>query len=183
MDLADLTLLAATVESGLIAGLFFTYANSVMPALRGADDRAFVDVMQRINEVIVNPLFLGAFLGGLVLGVASAIAVGAADDRSGLPWIVCGVALYTAMIAITRSVNVPLNIQLAAAGGVGAIGDLGAVRGRFERRWNTWNRRAGAHLCRRLLLPRHRRARAVIPRDQPGAVSHRPTRLPSESLK
>ena len=35
-ELDDLLLAGATVSTGLIAGLFFTYANSIMPALRGA---------------------------------------------------------------------------------------------------------------------------------------------------
>ena len=135
----DITLTAATITTGLIAGLFFTYANNVMPALRGADDRAFVDVMQRINVVILNPLFLGAFMGGLVLSVAAAVSVSAADDRTALPWIVAGVVLHVAMFAITRVINIPLNNELAAAGDVAITGDARAVRERFEARWNTWN--------------------------------------------
>ena len=135
----NVTLIGATVTTGLTAGLFFTYANSVMPALRGADDRAFVDVMQRINVVIINPLFLGAFLGGLALSVAAAVSVSATDDRTALPWIVAGVVLYAAMFLITRAINIPLNNELAAAGAVATIGDVRAVRERFEERWNTWN--------------------------------------------
>jgi uncharacterized membrane protein len=137
--MADLALLAATITTGIVAGLFFAYANSVMPALRGADDDAFVDVMQRINAVILNPLFLGTFLGGLLIGLAAAGAVVAGDDHRGLAWVVAGVGLYSVMFAITRAANIPLNVQLAEAGTPGAIGDLDAVRTRFERRWTTWN--------------------------------------------
>ena len=134
-----ITLIAATITTGLIAGLFFTYANSVMPALRGADDRAFVDVMQRINTVILNPLFLSTFMGGLLISVAAAVVVWQADDRSALPWIVAGVVLYLVMFLVTRAVNIPLNIELDRAGDVDTIADVHAVRDRFEATWNTWN--------------------------------------------
>jgi uncharacterized membrane protein len=43
------------------------------------------------------------------------------------------------LFAITRAINIPLNVQLAEAGTAGSIGDLDAVRTRFERRWTTWN--------------------------------------------
>lgn len=135
----NITLIAATITTGLIAGLFFTYANNVMPALRGADDRAFVDVMQRINTVILNPLFLSTFMGGLLISVAAAGVVWRSDDRSALPWIVAGVVLYGVMFLVTRGVNIPLNNELARAGDVGNIADVHAVRERFEAAWNTWN--------------------------------------------
>jgi hypothetical protein len=42
-------LLAAALTTGLMVGLFYAYACSVMPALRRLDDRTFV-VMQRIQR-------------------------------------------------------------------------------------------------------------------------------------
>ena len=135
----QLTLVVATITTGLIAGLFFTYANSVMPALRGADDRTFVDAMRRINVVILNPLFLSAFTGGLLASAAAAVASLLADDQASLPWAAAGVVLYAVMVGITQAVNVPLNVELHRAGAVDAIADVHAVRHRFEATWNTWN--------------------------------------------
>ena len=43
-----------------------------MPALRGLDDAAFVDTMNRINVAIVNPVFLLVFFGAPALSVAAA---------------------------------------------------------------------------------------------------------------
>ena len=59
----NLVLVSATVTTGLVAGLLGGFACAVMPALRGADDRTFVDVMQRINVAILNPVFLTVFMG------------------------------------------------------------------------------------------------------------------------
>jgi uncharacterized membrane protein len=44
----------ATVGMGLLAGLFYAYACSVMPGLGQADDRTVVDAMQQIDEAIQN---------------------------------------------------------------------------------------------------------------------------------
>jgi uncharacterized membrane protein len=46
---------AALRAMGLIAGLFYAYACSVMPGLADADDRTVIDAMQQINEAIENP--------------------------------------------------------------------------------------------------------------------------------
>ena len=47
---AGIVLAAATVAMGLIAGVYFAYAVSVMPGLAGLDDRAFVAAMQQIDD-------------------------------------------------------------------------------------------------------------------------------------
>ena len=128
----QLTLVGATVGAGLMAGLFAAFAYAVMPALRGADDRTFVDAMQRINVTIVNGWFLLAFLGTPVLAALAAVL---AWRGAALPWIVAGLALYLVMFVVTVAVNVPLNDALAAAGSA----DPGAARERFESAWVTWN--------------------------------------------
>ena len=60
-------------------------------------------------------------------------------DRSALVWIGAAFVLYLATFLITGMVNVPLNDQLAAAGGVDQITDLAAIRERFEATWVRWN--------------------------------------------
>jgi uncharacterized membrane protein len=135
----NITLIAATITTGLIAGLFFAFACAVMPALRGADDRAFVDVMQRINVTIVNPVFMLVFVGGLALSVAAGIVHWRGDGRSALAWIIAGLVLYAAAFLVTTAINVPLNDKLGAAGDVSRMGDVGAVRHQFEGSWVAWN--------------------------------------------
>ncbi|WP_328853217.1 DUF1772 domain-containing protein [Micromonospora globbae] len=132
-------LIAATVTTGLMAGLFAAFAYAVMPALRGADDKTFVDVMQRINVTILNGWFLSSFLGALALLALSALLAWRGVGRPALPWIICGLALYLVTLLITSAANVPLNDQLAAAGDPSGITDLATVRERFESAWVTWN--------------------------------------------
>ena len=62
----DVVLVSATVAVGLNAGLFAGFSYAVLPALRAVEDRVFIEVMQRINVVIINPLFLLIFLLSLL---------------------------------------------------------------------------------------------------------------------
>ncbi|MET7768148.1 anthrone oxygenase family protein [Nocardia sp. NPDC005366] len=132
-------LVAATLATGLIAGVFYAYAISVMPALGRADDRTIIDVMQKINVVIINPWFLIGFVGTLVFGIAAAALHLGADHRATLIWIGIALALNVIAFAVTGALNVPLNDQLASAGDVAALADPAAVRADFESAWIRWN--------------------------------------------
>jgi uncharacterized membrane protein len=138
--LRGVALIAATMTVGLMAGVFCLYANTIMPGLGRTDDRTFVGAFQSIDRAIINPLFLGTFVGALVLtGLAVALHLGG-DGRPVLPWVVAAFVLYLAIFVITLRVNVPLNDGLKAAGDPDRIADLAAVRERFdEARWVRWN--------------------------------------------
>ena len=132
-------LIAATLTTGLMAGLFYAYSVSVMPGLGRTDDRTVVGTMQQINVAIQNGWFLVAFLGALVLtAVAAGLQLGT-DGRSVLPWTVAALVLYVVTLAITFRANIPLNNELDAAGAPDRIADLAAVRERFEQAWVRWN--------------------------------------------
>lgn len=132
-------LVAATITTGLMAGLFYAFAYSVMPALRRGDDRTFVTAMQRINVAILNGWFFAIFFGAAVCTILAAALHLDRDGRPVLPWIVAAVVLYVAALAITIGVNVPLNNALDAAGDPDTIADLATVRQRFEAKWVRWN--------------------------------------------
>lgn len=124
---------------GLLAGLFWAFSVAVMPGLRRADARTFIEAMQRINAAIVNPWFLVVFLGAPVLTIAAAALHLGADQRAVLPWIVAGLVLSLVALVITIGRNIPLNNALDAAGPPEASADLAAVRERFEAAWVRWN--------------------------------------------
>ena len=132
-------LVAATIAMGLIAGLLYAYACSVMLALRGTDDRTFIEVMQRINVAILNGWFALSFVGALVLTILAVVLHVFGGGRSVLPWIAAALVLYAAAMVITFRVNVPLNNALDAAGAPARIADPAAVRERFEATWVRWN--------------------------------------------
>jgi uncharacterized membrane protein len=133
------TLLIAAITLGMMAGLFYAYAGSVMPGLRGADDRTVVDAMQRFNTAIQNGLFLLLFLGALgSTGVAAVLHTGAARRPVFVP-VVVALVLYALTLLITFAVNIPLNNRLAQAGPAQRLADPGAVRTAFYGRWVRWN--------------------------------------------
>ena len=136
----EAALIIATLMVGLMAGVFALYSNATMPGLGRTDDRTFVGAFQAIDTAIINPLFLGTFMGALVVtGVAGALQLGE-DDRSVLLWIVVAFVLYLAVVVTTVAVNVPLNDDIKAAGAPDSIADLALVRERFnEARWVGWN--------------------------------------------
>ncbi|WP_018177479.1 anthrone oxygenase family protein [Jongsikchunia kroppenstedtii] len=105
-------ILAATLTSGLLAGLYYAYAISVMPALNQLDSRSAIHAMQRINVVIVNPMFMLTFLGAPLLAAAALFTVFGRDARPVLWWIVAAVVLNIVGTLITAGFNVPLNNRL-----------------------------------------------------------------------
>jgi uncharacterized membrane protein len=133
---AGAVLAAATVTTGLIAGVWFAFTVSVMPALGRSDDRTYVEVMQNINEVIENPAFFAALFGALVLTAVSAWQQRRTPRGR---WATAALVLYVLVFVVTSAANVPLNNELAAAGAPDRIPDPAAVRENFEDPWALWN--------------------------------------------
>jgi len=136
--LRALTLIAATMSMGLVAGVFGLYGHTIMPGLKKTDDRTFIAAFQSIDRAIINPWFLGGgFLGALVFTAVAAI-VNIGEDALG--WVAAAFILYLCAVVITIAINVPLNDEIKGAGDPDQIADLGAVRATFnESRWARWN--------------------------------------------
>jgi uncharacterized membrane protein len=100
----------AALGSALMAGLFFVFSVVIMSALDRLSPPAGIVAMQSINRVIVNPLFMLAFMGtgivALVLGVASGLDFNETSSRYAL--IGCLVYLI-GVIVVTFVANVPRN--------------------------------------------------------------------------
>jgi uncharacterized membrane protein len=131
------SLLAATITTGMMAGVFGIYANAIMPGLAKTDDKTFVGSFQAMDRAIVNPLFLVlGFLGALVFTLlAGSLQLG----EKALPWIAVAFVFYLGTVIITFAVNLPLNDAIKAAGDPNTI-DVAAVRAAFdESRWRAFN--------------------------------------------
>lgn len=136
MDLwQNAVLIASIVATGLVAGLLFGWAVSVMPGLRSADDHTYIGTFRAMDTAIVSSaLFIGAFVGAPLLTVAAVVLH--LGDGARLVWIVAALVLSLGTIAITRIVHLPLNAQAQA----GAVeGDVAPLRRRFQSRWERWN--------------------------------------------
>jgi uncharacterized membrane protein len=134
-----LSLIAATVTTGLVSGLFYAYACSVMLALRGTSDRTFIEMMQRINVAILNGWFVLGYVGALLFTLL-ALGLQLADgwtDAAGPA--VAALVCYLAAMAVTGRVNIPLNKALEKAGPPERITEPHTVRRDFEGPWVRWN--------------------------------------------
>jgi uncharacterized membrane protein len=135
----DLVLGGAVVTMGLLAGLFYSYAVSVMPGLHASADRTVVDAMQNINKAIENPVFFATFMGGPALALLAYVG----ERRRGRPatarWVLAGVALTGVTLLVTFAFNIPLNNELERAGDPSTIANIAQVRDDFETPWVVWN--------------------------------------------
>jgi uncharacterized membrane protein len=133
-------LVAATLTTGLSAGMFYVFSHAIMPGLGRANDRTFVGGFQAIDKAIVNPWFLFGYLGSVVCSLlAAALHLGAGQRTAVLPWLLVAFVLCVAVLVITARVHLPLNAEIKAAGDPDQIADLGAVREQFEATWVRWN--------------------------------------------
>lgn len=136
--------MAATVTTGLMAGMFFAFSFSVMPGLTRVDDRTFVVAMQQVNAATNESAAFGlTFSVAFVLLGAAAVVHHRLGLRTATWWILAALALYTVAVGITVAVHIPLNEALDGAGHPGQE-QLASVRSSFEQPWNS------AHIVRTL---------------------------------
>ncbi|UGQ14709.1 DUF1772 domain-containing protein [Yinghuangia sp. ASG 101] len=135
----DALLIASIVLTALMAGVHFCFSVAIVPGLDGADDRTYIDVMQRINEKIENPVFFLAFFGAFLVPLAAVFAQRRRGGGAVPRWITAGLVLYALSAVTTIAFNIPLNETLHDAGDPAAIADPHAVRADFEDPWVAWN--------------------------------------------
>jgi uncharacterized membrane protein len=136
-----LTLMLATLTTGLIAGFFYAYACSVTLGLALLPDEQYVEAMQAINATVRNGMFAFSFFGA-VLFLLLALAVHAPRLRSRRFLLVALAAmLYIGGgFMLTFLINVPMNEELARVS-VGELGPAAVARIRegYEGPWNFYN--------------------------------------------
>jgi len=145
--LPGLTLISA-LGCGLVGGIFLAFSSFVMAALARLTPEQGIAAMQSINITVLNPLFLGLFMGtgGLCLLL---IVLGLTRwQEPGMFFLLAGAVLYLiGTIAVTMICNVPLNDALAAVDPVSAQG--ASLWGSYLADWTKWNhaRTIGATLA------------------------------------
>ena len=136
-----LTLAGATLTTGLIAGVFYSYASSVNLGLASQPDASYVATMQTINEKIQNPVFFLSFFGALLFPPAALALHYPLRRRSGRFWLIalaCGLYIGGGFL-LTAFVNVPMNEELARVPLDASVSELAHARAAYEDPWNFWN--------------------------------------------
>lgn len=127
----------AIVGAGLITGLLFAFSNFVMSALAELSNEKGMLAMQKINERIINPLFMVFFLGTALLCVIIVFrtATNLTVPSNNMPLFFGAVCYLLGPIGVTMLFNVPLNNQLAET----KPSDADKVWGDYQTRWQRWN--------------------------------------------
>ncbi|MBI2255418.1 MAG: DUF1772 domain-containing protein [Proteobacteria bacterium] len=124
--------------SGLIAGAFFAFSSFVMGALGRLPAAQGIAAMQSINLVVINPVFLGVFVGTALLGFAVAVYALFQLSLPGMGQALAGSLLYViGCFGVTIFGNVPLNDALARLDPLSA--DAGSLWTRYQKAWVKWN--------------------------------------------
>jgi len=128
----ELTVLAAAVGSGLVAGLCFAFAAFIMTAFDRLGPASAIRAMQSINATILRSSAMVAWMGTAIVGILAAVLT---EQRF---FGVAAAALYCfGALLITGRGNVPLNEELDHVDAE-AAGAEEAWR-RYRVRWQRFN--------------------------------------------
>jgi uncharacterized membrane protein len=136
-------LIAHAVAAAISSGMMLVFSNSILPAFDRLPPAEAVAAMQGINVSVINPLFLGLFLG---TGLTAAALAGVHAWQAGLhasSWMLLAAGIYVVgVVFVIVGGNVPLNDALAVL----VPERVSAQDWRdYTRPWIRWNNvRAGA---------------------------------------
>lgn len=126
------------VGAGLVGGVFFAFSAFVMKALAELPAAQGIQAMQRINVVVLNPLFLGVFLGTAVLaGICIVAGFFPWGSPKSLLLFAAGFTYVVGSFGVTVAFNVPRNERLAKLSPEST--EAAAYWHNYVREWLRWN--------------------------------------------
>ena len=142
----------AVLGSAIVGGIFFAFSSFVMKALERVPSSEGIAAMQSINVVVINPSFLGVFMGTALLSLGMGGLALAAWDHPSAPFLLAGAILYlVGTFLVTALGNVPLNNELAAVSASQAA--AAQLWDHYLERWTMLNHvRTGAAILATLLF-------------------------------
>lgn len=129
--------LCAALGCGLVAGVFFGFSAFIMKAFARLPPAEGMAAMQSVNVAVLNPLFLGVFVGTAALCAVAAVLSLLRWNDPGAAWLLAGALLYlVGCFLVTMVFNVPRNEALAKI----APTDSGAALwAGYLSSWTAWN--------------------------------------------
>ena len=109
------TTIFTLIGSALIGGIFFAFSSFIMKALARLPASDGMAAMQSINVVVLNPMFLGVFMGTAATSLLLSFLAIMAWQQPSAPYLLSGALLYIiGTFLVTGMGNVPLNDRLAS---------------------------------------------------------------------
>ena len=128
----------ALLGSGLIAGVFFAFSAFVMKALVRLPPADGMAAMQSINITVLNPWFLGVFLGTAVICVLLLAWTLLLWNQNGSMYLIMGSTFYLiGSVMVTSIFNVPKNEALAKVNASAVDSDR--LWQSYVDKWTKWN--------------------------------------------
>ena len=134
MSGTDLLALFTALGAATVGGVFFGFSSFVMKALAQLPAEQGVAAMQRINVVVINPWFMGVFMGALLLSIAC-VMVALLNGSAAL--LAAGLLYAVGTFGVTMAFNVPRNNRLARL--EAASSEAAAHWPAYVREWTRWN--------------------------------------------
>lgn len=150
--LITLTVVLALIGSTLIGGVFFAFSSFIMKALAQRPAMEGIKAMQSINIVVINPVFIGAFIGTALISLLLSIISVATWDMQASPYFLIGGLFYIiGTFMVTVMGNVPLNNQLAVV--KNNTPDASDIWHQYQKRWTRLNTiRTVCALCGAIII-------------------------------
>lgn len=135
--LATLPLLTC-LGAAIVGGVFFAFSAFVMKALAQLPASQGIAAMQRINVVVLNPLFLAIFVGTTVLSAICVLAGFYPWGTARSVWLLlAGLLYFVGCFIVTGVFNVPRNEKLARLDNESA--EAASYWPVYLREWLKWN--------------------------------------------
>ena len=129
---------AAVLGTAIVGGVFFAFSSFIMKALARVPSPEGIAAMQSINVVVINPSFLGAFMGTALLSVGVVVlALLNLDEPSAMFFLGGAVSYFAGTFLVTMFGNVPLNNRLASVSPTDPA--AAEVWAHYLERWTMWN--------------------------------------------
>jgi len=112
----ETVMLLSVILNGTAAGIIMIFSNTILPALATLDADVGINIMNTINIIIVNPLFLLFFFGGLVSAYPVRVMWKEPDTYSTQArYLAVAATLFSfGEFFVTSAANVPRNNALLA---------------------------------------------------------------------
>lgn len=130
-------LFLATLLTGLLAGVFFTWTNAITPGIGRLNDLGYLQAFQQMNKTILNPLFYVVIIGPLILTFVVSYLYKASHRYVFRLLLASAIIYFSGVFLITKFGNIPLNEMLDNTKLTDiSLGDAKNLRNRFENNWN-----------------------------------------------
>jgi uncharacterized membrane protein len=138
--LAAIAAVLSLVMAGAMAGVFFAFTISVMPALDAIKAGEAIRAMQSINRKIQNAVFLSTFLGVQIVATVMGALLLVLDQAAAAGWsFLAAVTYLLGAFAPTMFLNVPMNNALDAASVPADANEAARLWSEYSVRWTRWN--------------------------------------------